>query len=72
MKKEVVELHPWAESLLNVYCVQHGVCCFPNYTKCPIQPFTLHYTEEKRETIKRRWSETNHHANPVAKEGRTM
>jgi thymidylate synthase ThyX len=72
MKAEVIAIHPWAEPLLNAHCVQHGVCCFPNYDKCPVQPFTLHYTEAKREKIKQRWSETDHHSNPVAKNGRTM
>ena len=72
MKAEVIAIHPWAEPLLNAHCVQHGVCCFPNYDKCPVQPFTIHYTEAKREKIKQRWSETDHHSNPVAKDGRTM
>jgi len=72
MKNEILFVHPWAEPLLNSYCVQYGICCFPNYKKCPVQPFTVKCTEAKKETIKRKLSETSHHANPVAKNSKTM
>ena len=51
MKAQVLTVHPWAEPLLNAHCVQHGVCCFPNYKKCPVQPFTMSYTDRKRARI---------------------
>lgn len=72
MKKEILEVHPWAEPLLQAYCVQNGICCFPNYKKCPVQPFTMPITDSKKQKIKDALDKTNHVANPVAKNGRTM
>jgi thymidylate synthase ThyX len=37
MRDRVIEVHPWAVDFINVFCVNHGTCCFPRYTKCPIQ-----------------------------------
>lgn len=37
MREKVIEVHPWAEDFINVFCVNHGTCCFPRYNKCPIQ-----------------------------------
>jgi flavin-dependent thymidylate synthase len=35
MKRQILEVHPWAAPLLEVHCVAYGVCAFPRYTKCP-------------------------------------
>lgn len=37
MRAGVYEVHPWAAGWIEVYCVNNGICCFPRYTKCPIQ-----------------------------------
>lgn len=37
MRDQVIGVHPWAEQFINVFCVNNGTCCFPRYTKCPIQ-----------------------------------
>jgi thymidylate synthase ThyX len=76
MKLEVVKVHPWAENFINVFCVNHGTCCFPRYKECPIQEFTLSADTEKlntvKDTIKMRHNAMKHSANPVAKNGSTM
>lgn len=38
MKAAVVEVHPWADKFIRVYCSAVGVCQFPNYKECPIKP----------------------------------
>ena len=40
MKARVVSIHPWTERFIRVACAQTGVCIFPRYTECPIQPLT--------------------------------
>ena len=72
IKELVTAVHSWAEPLLNAHCVQHGVCCFPNYDKCPVQPYAIPYTKTKRQSIMAQWLKADHQANPVAKNGRTM
>ena len=37
MRDAVIAVHPWTEPFINVFCVNHGTCCFPRYTKCPVQ-----------------------------------
>ena len=72
MVSAVLEIHPWAEPLLKVYCIKTGVCYFPRYDKCPIQKYCLK-PELARPTIQKVWKENNHVANPVAnKDGMTM
>jgi thymidylate synthase ThyX len=72
MRHLILEVHPWAEPLLRPQCGQTGVCAFPNYKKCPIQPFTVTPEKEQMDRINRKWQSTFHEANPVAKDGRTM
>lgn len=75
MKDEVVKLHPWAEPFIRVGCAQNGICVFPRYTQCPIQPYTYNSQREHHaivETIAARAESIRHEAVPVAKEGRTM
>ena len=79
MVKNVLEIHPWAAPLLEVHCVKYGICAFPRYDKCPVQPFTLNAPKfafeynNARKHIRKSWEENQHVANPVAnKEGMTM
>lgn len=37
IRAAVLEVHPWAERMLRVYCASNGVCCFPSYKDCPIK-----------------------------------
>jgi len=37
MKRLVSEIHPWAKPVLQVNCVQYGVCPFKNYKECPMK-----------------------------------
>jgi len=37
MRDAVLAVHPWAEPFIRVHCAATGVCCFPNYTECPIK-----------------------------------
>jgi len=72
MVAAVLNIHPWAEPLLKVYCVKTGVCYFPRYDKCPIQKYCLKPKVVQRH-IQKAWEESNHVANPVVnKEGMTM
>jgi len=38
IRKTIISVHPWTEPMLRVYCATNGVCCFPSYHECPIQP----------------------------------
>lgn len=72
MVAEVVRVHPWAEIFIEVGCVKRGVCIFPNYRECPIQPYTVIITDDKRAEIRDAWKNTRHEARPVAVDGKTM
>lgn len=72
MKEAIVAVHPFFDSFIEVHCVKTGICCFPNYKECPIQQYTIHIPQEHKDIIKDVWSNTNHVANPIAKDGRTM
>lgn len=74
IKSRVVEVHPWADDFIQVFCVNHGTCCFPNYTSCPIQKQTLNGSlpkslENAKVNCKREWENTRHEAVPVASGG---
>jgi len=71
MKAEIIKVHPWAESFIKVACVWNGVCAFPRYSECPVQEHTL-MPDEYKSTIEQAWEETDHVANPVAKNGKSM
>lgn len=64
MKAAVVDVHPWAESFVNVACVQTGICCFPRYTECPIQVHTIKIRQDEKDIIKQVWENTIHVADP--------
>lgn len=72
MRQAVIEVHPWAEIFIQVGCVKTGVCVFPNYRECPIQPLTLRVTDEQRAAIANAWKNTRHEARPIAVDGKTM
>lgn len=72
MVAEVVAVHPWAEIFIEVGCVKRGVCIFPNYRECPIQPYTVIITDDKRAEIRDAWKNTRHEARPIATDGKTM
>lgn len=75
IKKRVVEVHPWAEEFIEVFCVNHGTCVFPRYTECPIQQFTIQTDELSsiKKYLKIMHDKTKHEANPVINaEGKTM
>jgi thymidylate synthase ThyX len=64
MKRLIVEIYPEFDSLIEVACVQTGVCCFPRYTECPVQPYTVIIGQETKGGIKKIWEQTNHVADP--------
>lgn len=72
MRAEVLKAHPWLEGFIEVYCVKYGTCCFPNYKECPVQERAFIPDQEYLDYIKEAWEETDHVANPIAKDGRTM
>jgi len=61
-----------------VACVNTGVCVFPRYTECPIQPYThngeLNITNHKliKMQVKEAFNEIRYEAVPIAKDGMTM
>lgn len=76
MRSEIMAVHPWAGDFIQVFCANHGTCCFPRYTECPIQKYTLNSDQQRLDTIKRNVRdehERNRHvANPEARGGETM
>lgn len=58
MKKRVVEVHPWAERFIQVYCAAVGVCQFPNYKECPLKPAIFNPASG------RRWDQTEGYTLP--------
>jgi thymidylate synthase ThyX len=64
IKNLVVGVHPWAEDFINVACVQTGICCFPRYTECPVQKYTVKVSNDRKSTIRNVWEKTNHVADP--------
>lgn len=69
----VNRIHPWVADMLEVYCVKTGLCYFPRYDKCPVQKYTINGEADfVRPIIKSAWEHTQHVANPVAKDGKTM
>jgi len=72
MRQRVIEVHPWAEEFIEVYCVWYSTCAFPRYKECPIQKVTLDRDNKFRKVIKEEWKQTKHVAIPVAKGGVTM
>lgn len=56
MVKNIISVHPWAESALDVYCVQNGTCPWKNFDKCPIKiKFGLYEDTYRKKEIKKYW-----------------
>ena len=72
MVEEVVKVHPWAKDFIKVACAWNGVCAFPRYSECPIQGYTMKPYENLLGIIETLWEETDHVANPIAKNGKSM
>lgn len=77
MRTEVVNVHPWADKFIQVFCVNHGTCCFPNYKECPIQELTYNGRLPGTHTdnlsrIKDAHNDLRFESNPIAKDGNTM
>jgi flavin-dependent thymidylate synthase len=65
-RKEVLKIHPWAEPILQVHCVQFGSCVFEGYKDCPIKKKNLIKKADKN-AIKRLWGKTNLEVQPKNK-----
>lgn len=76
MKRLVVDVHPWADDFIQVFCVNHCHCAFPRYGAkgCPVYEKVLSNEKvaEYRTVIKAKWESIRFEANPVAKDGRAM
>jgi flavin-dependent thymidylate synthase len=77
MRRLVIEVHPWAEDFINVYCVNKGHCCFPRYgaVECPIYPFTIPIEQVKLFGAKAKAAferGVRHEAAPRAVDGKAM
>lgn len=53
MKGAVVQVHPWAEPVLNCFCVRYGRCRWVNYTECPVRREYAHLLDPLE------WEETD-------------
>lgn len=83
MRDRVIEVHPWAEPFIRVYCAATGVCCFPRYEECPIKPgifnpdtgyqwpgekpASSHFRPSTKDEIQARWETTRFEATPWQK-----
>jgi thymidylate synthase ThyX len=72
MKAAVLEVHPYFEGMIEVACVKTGICIFPNYKECPVQPYTVIVSDYAKHMIKGVWEKCQHEAVPIAKDGKTM
>ena len=72
MRERVLEVHPWAEPMLQVHCVSTGTCAFPRYgqKECPFWDFRMHNEQLKLDVKEKFWASSIQAANPVAKEGK--
>jgi len=64
MKKEVVDIYPELEPMIRVHCARTGMCCFPNYKKCPIQSHAVVVPQFRKDNIQQLWLNTDHQADP--------
>lgn len=72
MRDCVYNVHPWAIGWIEVYCVNHGICCFPRYKECPIQEYTFKSHSELRSKIYSTWERHRFEAKVLAKDGGTI
>jgi flavin-dependent thymidylate synthase len=73
MRRAVIEVHPWAEEFIEVYCVANGTCAFPRYgkTECPVYLPEMD-NSSVRENARRIFWAVRHEAKPIAREGKAM
>jgi len=77
MRQEIINVHPWAEDFIQVYCVNHMSCMFPHYADCPIKqkiPMFSHpkQDDDVRGIIKGVWENERYEAKPkLTGDGRT-
>lgn len=78
MKASIVKVHPWAEEFIQVFCANHGTCCFPRHTECPIQDLTYtsmpihkNILSNIKEAHDQLVGENRSEAKPIAVKGRT-
>ena len=64
MVAAITRVHPWAAPMLRVACAKTGICVFPKYEECPVQPYTMEVSKLQKHTILKKWEETNHVADP--------
>lgn len=76
MRRLVVEVHPWTEEFINVFCVNHGHCAFPRYgeAECPVYPSVIpnEMMDGLRGEIKAKYNSIRYEARPIAKDGKAM
>lgn len=85
MREAVLDVHPWADSLLQVHCVATGTCAFPRWGskvvlegdvakyQCPHYDSKMDLSLLKEATRIKFWSKKEiAQANPVAKDGVSM
>ncbi len=76
MRDEVVKAHPWAKDFIQVFCANHGTCCFPRFTDCPIQRLTYNSPNNADRhnavlnELRIAHDSIRFEANPVAKDGK--
>ena len=63
MRDKVIEVHPWAEPVLQVECVQYGSCAFKGYSECPVKK-EGYLTAQDADAIKKIWETTRSEAQP--------
>lgn len=73
MREHVLEVHPWADPLLQVSCVATGQCAFPRHGKehCRFYAPWMDLTEQKEALRKVFWATELTTNNPVAKDGKS-
>jgi thymidylate synthase ThyX len=76
MRRQVIEVHPWADDFIQVFCVNHAHCAFPVYgaKECPVYRAVIpnETLAAFRRSIRREWESVRFEARPVAKEGKAV
>ena len=74
MRRLVVEVHPWADEFIAVFCVNHAHCAFPRYgaKECPVYPSLPAGFDEARAAIRVAFDSVRYEARPEAKAGKAM
>lgn len=76
MRAAVIEVHPWAEDFIDVYCAAHATCAFPAYGKkeCPLYRFVIPQETviAVRVTIRSAMNAVRYEASPIANAGKAM